>query len=147
MTTEHFNFNTSVQAVPMIHPITGENYIVYESVPPVVNGPQVIGDIKVVNSNGGVKADGAKVRPTLLLKSMPKAVQAVIKVLDDGAKKYSPDNWKKVEPQRYDDAMLRHSLAYLSGEKLDQESKSPHLAHLICCALFLLEMQLEESST
>lgn len=100
-------------------------------------------DIYVENSQGGVKADGGKVRPTLLFKSMPYAVSQVIEVLEIGARKYSPDNWKKVENARYHDALLRHLLAYMQGEKLDPETDKEHLVHLVCCALFLIEKEKE----
>lgn len=59
-----------------------------------------------------------------------------------GTKKYGdPDNWRKVEPQRYRDALYRHWLAYLRGEKCDPESGLPHLWHLVCNAAFLIEME------
>ena len=102
-------------------------------------------ELRIQNRQGGVKADGLKLRPTLLLKSMPNAVNAVIKVLDDGAKKYTVDNWKKVEPERYEDAMLRHTLSYLNGDKHDLDSGSHHLAHAACCILFMLELELSNT--
>ena len=96
-----------------------------------------------VNTKGGVKNDGGKLQPTLLLKSMPRAVKQVIEVLQHGADKYGADNWKLVENNRYDDAMLRHLVfGYLSGEKVDPDSGKQHLAHIICCALFLLDNEL-----
>jgi hypothetical protein len=93
------------------------------------------------NSAGGIKFDSKKARPTLLLKSMPDAVQEVIDVLELGARKYAPDNWKKVENARYHDAMLRHILAYLGGETLDQETIKHHLAHAVCNMLFLIQKE------
>lgn len=63
----------------------------------------------------------------------------VVDVLMSGAKKYSPNNWMKVNPpERYLDAAMRHLVARLQGEVLDKESGLPHLAHLTCCALFSL---------
>lgn len=102
-----------------------------------------IPDVLVVNQNGGMKYDGQKIQPTLLFKSMPYAVKRVIEVLCIGAKKYNADNWKKVENERYHDALLRHALAYFSGEKYDEETGKEHLAHLVCCALFLIEKEKE----
>jgi hypothetical protein len=95
------------------------------------------------NSEGGIKFDSKKARPTLLLKSMPDAVQEVIDVLELGARKYAPDNWKKVENTRYEDAELRHKLARFSGEKYDPETKKYHLAHEICNLMFLLQKEME----
>lgn len=100
----------------------------------------------VKNSMGGIKGDGAKPRPTLLLKSCNKAVQSIIDVLEYGARKYSADNWKKVEHARYLDAAFRHMMAYTSGEVNDTESDKHHLAHTICCLLFMLQMDLDKES-
>jgi hypothetical protein len=61
-----------------------------------------------------------------------------------GAKKYSRMNFEKVESERYNDAMLRHLMDYLKGEVTDLESSKHHLAHLVCCAMFLIERKLKE---
>ena len=85
------------------------------------------------------KADSGKVRPTLV---PPSLVLAVASIREYGCKKYKdPDNWRKVEPQRYKDALYRHFLAYLSGEKFDNESGLPHLWHMACNIAFLVEME------
>jgi len=72
---------------------------------------------------------------------LPLEIEYVVKVLTRGAKKYADWNWQKVvkaNPERYEAALLRHYIAHKKGEKLDPETKLPHLAHLICCALFLM---------
>ena len=56
------------------------------------------------------------------------------------------NNWALVEPERYDDAALRHIQAYLSGEVSDPESGKPHLAHALCCLMFRLELDLRKSN-
>ena len=90
------------------------------------------------------KADAGKLRPTLVPPSMNWAVTAV---REFGTRKYhDPENWRKVEPQRYRDALYRHWLAYLAGEKLDKESGLPHLWHLACNAAFLIELEQEENN-
>lgn len=90
-------------------------------------------------NNQKVKADANKPRPTLCPVSLIKAVTAV---REYGTQKYNdPDNWKQVEEERYKDALYRHWLAYLSGEKYDKESGLPHLWHLACNAAFLIEME------
>lgn len=99
------------------------------------------------NALGGVKFDNNKVRPTLMMRSLSKSVRAVQEVLEFGAKKYAPDNWKLVEPERYDDAALRHIQAYLSGEQDDPETGKPHLAHALCCLFFRLELDLSKSNS
>lgn len=85
------------------------------------------------------KADGGKLRPTLVPSGL---ILAVAAVREYGAIKYTdPDNWKRVEPQRYRDALYRHWLAYLSGETHDEESGLPHLWHLATNAAFLIELE------
>jgi hypothetical protein len=85
------------------------------------------------------KYDAGKPRPSLVPVSL---IEAVTAVREFGTKKYNdPQSWKLVEPQRYVDALYRHWLAYLSGEKTDQESGLPHLWHLACNAAFLIEME------
>ena len=89
----------------------------------------------------GKKNDFGKPHMCLL---PPKAILAVGEVLTYGANKYAPDNWRDVQPRcRYLSAILRHWLAIVSGEDTDPETGLPHLAHLSCSALFLLELQLE----
>jgi hypothetical protein len=85
----------------------------------------------------GIKYDGEKPRWDLL---PLKEVEEVVKVLTYGAKKYADDNWKKIEPnrERYFSACMRHLVAWKNGEKIDQESGLNHLAHAICCLLFML---------
>lgn len=85
------------------------------------------------------KADKGKQRPTLVPVSLIKAVGAV---REYGCEKYhDPENWRNVEPQRYCDALYRHWLAHLEGEKVDKESGLPHLWHLACNVAFLIEME------
>ena len=85
------------------------------------------------------KADAGKPRPTLVPVSL---IEAVATIREYGCEKYhDPENWRQVEPQRYRDALYRHWLAYLKGEKCDLESGLPHLWHLACNAAFLIEME------
>lgn len=82
-----------------------------------------------------IKKDESKPRWTAL----PwKQVETVVKVLMFGDQKYAPGNWKTLSPEPYKDAAMRHLVAHINGDKTDSESKLPHLAHLICCALFMM---------
>lgn len=76
----------------------------------------------------------------------PLAEEALARVLTFGAKKYAPDNWRKVEDKdrRYMDAMLRHLNAHRRGEKADPETGESHLAHAACCVMFMLELEEED---
>lgn len=88
------------------------------------------------------KADAGKWRPTLVLTPLKKAIAAV---REYGIRKYGDEeNWRKVEPERYRDALERHWCAYLDGEKRDAESGLPHLWHIACNVMFLIVMEWEE---
>ena len=85
------------------------------------------------------KADAGKPRPTLVPVSL---IEAVASIREYGVAKYhDPDNWKKVDAERYRNAAYRHWLAYIKGEKLDPESGLPHLHHCACNLAFLIEME------
>ena len=84
----------------------------------------------------GTKHDDGKLQWSLIeLKNL----EPMLKVLMFGAKKYAPDNWKKVPDakKRYYDAFMRHFAAYQAGELKDEESGLPHLDHAQCCLYFL----------
>ena len=87
-----------------------------------------------------VKHDAGKIRPTLV---PIRAIEAIAEVRGYGVEKYSdPDNWKKVEPERYRDALYRHWLLYLNEPNgLDKESGLPHLWHVLCNAAFLVDLE------
>ena len=88
----------------------------------------------------GMKFDSDKLRYDLV---PPSALEKIVDVLTYGAKKYAPENWKKVEEpeRRYIAAAMRHIEAFRKGERLDPESGLPHLAHAACCLMFILEVQ------
>lgn len=90
----------------------------------------------------GVKYDGDKLRWSLL---PLEAVKEVVEVLEYGAKKYAPDNWRKVPEaeQRYWNAAMRHIVAWKTECSLDKETNRSHLAHAACCLLYLLAFEQE----
>ena len=89
-------------------------------------------------TTGGRKFDGGKLQYGLL---PPLALKATVEILTFGAEKYEPDNWKHVpdSKRRYFDAMQRHLWAWKEGEQNDPESGKNHLAHALCCLMFLYE--------
>ena len=92
----------------------------------------------------GVKYDSDKPQWSLV----PwEAMFPVVRVLTFGARKYSPDNWRKVPDwrRRYFDACQRHLMEYLTGSPADPETNEDPLAHAICCLLFLLGKEMESS--
>ena len=87
-----------------------------------------------ISDDVGVKYDNDKPQWSLV----PfKAMMQVVDVLTYGARKYAPDNWKKVPDarRRYIDAAFRHLSTYVSGEKNDSETGKSHLAHAMCYLL------------
>lgn len=94
----------------------------------------------------GVKFDQGKLRPSLL---PIEPLKEVIKVLMFGAEKYREFNWQVVPDakKRYKDAAMRHLMDYINGERNDQESKLSHLAHCICCCLFIIWFDIREDDT
>jgi hypothetical protein len=91
----------------------------------------------------GKKLDGGKTRWDLLPWAQ---VESVARVLTYGAQKYSDNNWQSVVGLRgrYLAAAVRHVVAWVRGEYLDRESSEPHLAHAVCCLLFLMWADDEE---
>jgi hypothetical protein len=88
---------------------------------------------------GGQKFDGGKLQYSLLPTF---ALEDVVKVLTFGSEKYEPDNWKRVPDakRRYFDAAQRHIWAYKAGEINDPESGVNHMAHAICCLMFINDL-------
>lgn len=86
------------------------------------------------------KDDAVKPRLSLVPMSI---IWAIAHVREFGCKKYKdPDNWKKVEPARYKEALLRHVLAYVDDEDgVDEESGLLHLWHAACNIAFLIALR------
>jgi hypothetical protein len=88
------------------------------------------------------KFDSGKVQWTA---TPPLALESVAKVMTYGAQKYDKFNFLSGEGLAYSrliDALLRHLWAFIKREDTDPESGEPHLSHLCCCALMLLELTL-----
>jgi hypothetical protein len=73
----------------------------------------------------------------------------VAEIMSDGEKKYGFENWKRVVPgkERFTDALIRHLMAWLNGERTDPESGKHHLAHVICNCLFLIFFDKEKPAS
>lgn len=90
------------------------------------------------------KSDTGKPRLSLV---PPEIIRAVCRVREYGTAKYhDPDNWRRVEPQRYHEAMLRHVLACWEDPwAVDPESGLPHIEHVATNIAFLLEMRADHA--
>lgn len=92
---------------------------------------------QATDNDQSAKADKGKLELSLV---NPELVKAVAEVRMYGTEKYgNSENWRKVEPKRYVDALYRHLLAYIEGNKVDEESGLSHLAHMACNISFLLD--------
>ena len=110
-----------------------------DGINPITLKPLIVSPLPAVASLPtavvGRKDDQDKIQWSLFPLSV---LPCIIKVMMYGAKKYERDNWKLVEPIRYEDAMWRHWNSFKEGELLDPESKLPHLWHFACNVIFYL---------
>lgn len=92
-----------------------------------------------ISKDQSAKADKGKLELSLV---NPELVKAVAEVRMYGTEKYGDsENWRKVKPKRYVDALYRHLLAYIEGNEVDEESGLSHLAHMACNLSFLLDKE------
>lgn len=89
------------------------------------------------------KAYRGKQRPSLV---PPALIRGVDAIREYGCTKYhDPENWRKVEAQRYWDAALRHALAaWNDWTAVDEESGMPHIWHMACNLAFLMQYMEKE---
>lgn len=89
-------------------------------------------------------SDPTKLRWTLL----PwEALQEVARAIDMGAREEGrePYDWQRKTPDAYQDAMMRHVYAYLTGEPEDEKTKLHPLAHAGANLLMLLWFDMREA--
>ena len=99
-----------------------------------------LNDDSVTAPDQTAKADAGKLRLTLVPTQIIWDIAAVRRF--GNAQYKDPDNWKKVEPERYRDAAYRHFLKYIEDpDSLDEESGLPHLWHCVCNLAFLCEFE------
>ena len=87
-----------------------------------------------------IKADAGKPRLALV---PPAIIEAVGRVRTYGVHKYGEqESWRKVGPERYRNAFMRHLCGYLRNPAArDPESGLKHLEHMACNVAFLLELE------
>lgn len=93
-------------------------------------------------TNQKAKADAGKLQISMVPVQI---IRDIAEVRMYGNKKYGdPENWKTVEKQRYIDALLRHTLAYLEDPAgVDEESGIKHYKHMACNLAFICAMEKE----
>ena len=95
-------------------------------------------DQVATESNQEAKSDGGKPRPSLV---PPALIGGVMRIREFGTARYGdPNNWRKVDADRYHDALLRHILAmWEDWGAVDPDSGMPHLWHAACNIAFLMQ--------
>ena len=73
----------------------------------------------------------------------PSALIQTALAFRDGAKKYTPFNWRRdpVSSSVYVDAAYRHMMSWWDGEEKSEDAKVHHLAHAIACMCILIDAQ------
>lgn len=91
------------------------------------------------------KADAGKPHPSYCPIAL---IEGVIAVREYGTAKYGdPENWRKVEPDRYHEAILRHTLEIWNDTyAVDSESGLLHLEQIATNIGFLLQMRKERGN-
>lgn len=93
---------------------------------------------RLLDFAAGVKYDVDKPNMSLLSSV---AIEELTKVLDFGAKKYAAHNWRNgISTTRLVSAALRHTFSFLRGETYDPETGLHHMAHAMCCCMFIIEL-------
>lgn len=95
--------------------------------------------------NQEAKSDAGKPRLSLVPMQI---VWDIAETREYGTKKYKdPDNWKRVEMDRYMDALLRHTLAFVEDhDSVDEESGLGHYKHMACNIAFICAMMKERDN-
>ena len=67
------------------------------------------------------------------------SIEPLISVLEFGALKYAPNNWKKGQPiENLNNSIQRHLACIMEGEDLDMESNEYHYAHIMANCMFAI---------
>lgn len=98
-------------------------------------------EVRTVSSTGGEK--GTKEERFDLLPW--EAIAKVARHYGKGAEKYDDHNWRRgYEWSKSYAALMRHLTAFWSGEDIDEETGSPHMAAVVFHSLTLLTFMDEQ---
>lgn len=100
----------------------------------------------ILGGDQTAKADAGKPRLTLVPMQI---VWDIAAVREYGNQKYKdPENWRRVEAERYREAAFRHFLRYINDPYgVDEESGLPHRWHLETNLAFLAELEKDGGKT
>jgi hypothetical protein len=69
------------------------------------------------------------------------SIEELLRVLEFGAEKYAPNNWKKgLHREELLESAMRHLVLMFQGKEVDSDSARPHAAHVMCNMMFYLYM-------
>lgn len=73
----------------------------------------------------------------------PVAILNIGMAFADGARKYTPYNWRKdpVSASTYINAAMRHLMQWADGEERSADANVHHLAHAAACMCILMDAQ------
>lgn len=91
------------------------------------------------------KADDGKMRISIVPLQI---ISDIAEVREYGIAKYKdPDNWRRVEIERYANALFRHFAAFLHDPRsADAESGLAHYKHMACNMAFICALMAEKDS-
>ncbi len=130
--------DASSKKIPIEHSTV--NYTSYEQFTPKKIGLPIY----QFDEKQGKKFDDNKSEWNLLYYP---CLESLVRVMMLGKGKYGFENWKKpFDKKRLINAGMRHMVAHLNGEYLDDESKEPHIIHVIanCMMLYFHEEKHEK---
>lgn len=86
-----------------------------------------------------IKADAGKLQIRMV---PPQIVRDIAVIREYGNRKYNDQHsWRRVEVDRYVDALLRHTLDFIEDYySVDEESGHYHYQHMACNMAFLCEL-------
>lgn len=89
-----------------------------------------------------MRFNDGKPKLSYMMRSFPKAIEAIARIKEFGAAKYDDGNWRHggKPDEEYLDSMLRHLTLYLKGEVHDKDSGCHHLGHMIWNISAMLEL-------
>ena len=88
---------------------------------------------------GGERKNKGKARLELIA---PSLMYEVAQVMEYGAKKYAPDNWRRGMKWSVPYACaVRHLTKWWMGERVDEESGCSHLGHVVANIMMLIEYE------
>lgn len=87
-----------------------------------------------------------KPKLSYFMRSFPKVLEAIARVKEFGANKYSDDNWRSggKPDAEYLDSMARHLDFFLKGEVYDADSGCHHLGQAIWNLCALMELNYKD---